>query len=79
MTPLGGGQHFCLGLVKFMELVHQIHLAEEGPTQTRANCENECDVNKTCGGRRDIHRLFGFFLLSNVGAVLLTCFDSWQS
>ena len=34
MTPLGAGQHFCLGLVKFMELVHQIHLAEEGPTQT---------------------------------------------
>ncbi len=33
MTPLGVGQHFCLGLVKFMELVHQIHLAEEGPTQ----------------------------------------------
>lgn len=34
MTPLGLGQHFCLGLAKFMELVHQIHLAEEGPTQT---------------------------------------------
>lgn len=33
MTPLGLGQHFCLGLAKFMELVHQIHLAEEGPTQ----------------------------------------------
>lgn len=35
MTPLGVGQHFCLGLVKFMELVHHHHsLAEEGQTQT---------------------------------------------
>lgn len=31
MTLLGVGQHFCLGLVKFMELVQQIHLAQEGP------------------------------------------------
>lgn len=31
MTPLGAGQHFCLGLVKFMELVHQILLAQGGP------------------------------------------------
>lgn len=34
MTPLGVDQQFCLGLVKFMELVHQIRLAEEGPSQT---------------------------------------------
>lgn len=49
MTPLGVGQHFCLGLVKFMELVHQIHLAEEGPTQTEKTVKMSVMLTRHAG------------------------------
>lgn len=41
--------------------MHQNPLGRGGPHTDRENCENECDVNETCGGRRDIHRFLAFF------------------
>lgn len=77
MTPLGLGQHFCLGLAKFMELVHQIHLAEEGPTQAGKTVKKT--VMLTRHAVMTSKDFFLFYLLSCVSAALLTCFDGWQS
>lgn len=41
--------------------MHQNPLGRGGPHTDRENCENECDVNETCGGRRDIHRFLAYF------------------
>lgn len=69
MTPLSVGQHFCLGLVKFIELVHHIDLAEEGPTQTEKTAKKS--VLLTRHARAVVTSTdFGFFSLSNVSAVL---------
>lgn len=72
MTPLGVGQHFCLGLVKFMELVHHSNLAEEDLTQTEKTVKMSVMLTRHAGAIVTSTD-FGFFSLSNASAVLLTC------
>lgn len=64
VVPLGAGQHFCPGLVKFME-----------PARHHLVCENERDANETRGGWSDILR----FLAPLRSSALLLSFEPWQS